>query len=137
MRFLPFLFLVIRRPSGCNSTIDHVAASLSFWPAFHTGPCLTAQFVSFTPPHTLVFVQKQGGCRTLTNFDLAVAAGGLLPQTAHSTDADAFTKISGSFFIVQADTAEQAWETLKKDPFWHSGEVVRQFSAFFRAARRD
>ncbi|RDX47480.1 hypothetical protein K466DRAFT_210106 [Polyporus arcularius HHB13444] len=52
-----------------------------------------------------------------------VAAGGLLPQTAHSTDADAFTKISGSFFIVQADTAEQAWETLKKDPFWHSGEV--------------
>ncbi|TFK84856.1 hypothetical protein K466DRAFT_495826 [Polyporus arcularius HHB13444] len=52
-----------------------------------------------------------------------VAGGGFLPQTAHSSDADALAKISGSFILVQADTAEQAWETLRKDAFWESGEV--------------
>ncbi len=58
-----------------------------------------------------------------------MAAGGFLPQTVQSSDADAVAKVEGSFLLIQADTAEQAWETLKKDVFWTSGEVVRQLPA--------
>ncbi|KAI0705317.1 hypothetical protein C8T65DRAFT_577662 [Cerioporus squamosus] len=53
-----------------------------------------------------------------------IAAGGLLPQAVQSSNADAITKVSGSFLVIQADTAEQAWETFKKDVFWTSGEVL-------------
>ncbi|RDX54422.1 hypothetical protein OH76DRAFT_1397713 [Lentinus brumalis] len=52
-----------------------------------------------------------------------IAAGGILPQTAHSSDADVADKILGTFLLVQADTVEQAWERLKGDTFWTSGEV--------------
>ena len=30
----------------------------------------------------------------------------------------------GSYYIFQADTAEQVWESLRKDAFYASGEVV-------------
>ncbi len=59
-----------------------------------------------------------------------MAAGGFLPQIVQSSDANAVAKVEGSFLLIQADTAEQAWETLKKDVFWTSGEVVRQLPAF-------
>ncbi|RPD58153.1 hypothetical protein L226DRAFT_537289 [Lentinus tigrinus ALCF2SS1-7] len=52
-----------------------------------------------------------------------VAAGVFLPAGINSSDADAVNKASGSYVIVQADTVEQAWATLKEDVFWTSGEV--------------
>ncbi|TFK84860.1 hypothetical protein K466DRAFT_601683 [Polyporus arcularius HHB13444] len=61
---------------------------------------------------------------SVTLTPLTVAAGGFLPQTVQSSDAGAVAKVEGSFLLIQADTAEQAWETLKKDVFWTSGEVL-------------
>ncbi len=33
-------------------------------------------------------------------------------------------KIVGSYLVIQADTMEQVWDSLKKDIFYSSGEVV-------------
>ncbi|KAI0705314.1 hypothetical protein C8T65DRAFT_653010 [Cerioporus squamosus] len=75
-----------------------------------------AQRAKHTPQHMVASAP-------LVQSGYIVAGGGLLPQTADSSDADAITKISGSFLVVQADTAEHALEKLKEDPFWTSGEV--------------
>ncbi|RPD58152.1 hypothetical protein L227DRAFT_577503 [Lentinus tigrinus ALCF2SS1-6] len=59
-----------------------------------------------------------------------VVGGGLLPQTVQSSETDSAAKVSGSFLVIQADTTEHAWEALKGDVFWSSGEVVRRCPAF-------
>ncbi|KAI8978191.1 hypothetical protein BD414DRAFT_494876 [Trametes punicea] len=50
-------------------------------------------------------------------------AGGLLPQTSKTTDPDALQRLVGSWMIVRAESIEHAWEIVKEDPFYTSGEV--------------
>ncbi|KAI0705306.1 hypothetical protein C8T65DRAFT_238607 [Cerioporus squamosus] len=52
-----------------------------------------------------------------------VTAGALLPPGVHSSDAGALDKAIGSVLIVQADNEEHAWDIVKKDVFYASGEV--------------
>ncbi|KAM5545108.1 hypothetical protein V8D89_001219, partial [Ganoderma adspersum] len=61
-----------------------------------------------------------------------VAGGGLLPDGANASDADVHGKIVGSYIVFQADTAEQVWDSLKKDVFYASGEVVGARATSFR-----
>ena len=42
----------------------------------------------------------------------------------NASDGDVHTKIVGSYMVFQADTPEQVWDSLKKDAFYASGEVV-------------
>ncbi|EIW53940.1 uncharacterized protein TRAVEDRAFT_23196 [Trametes versicolor FP-101664 SS1] len=49
--------------------------------------------------------------------------GGLLPADVKSTDADAATKMTGSFIIAQAESIDAIWALIKKDIFYTSGEV--------------
>lgn len=56
---------------------------------------------------------------------LAGLGGGLLPADVKSTDADAATKMTGSFIIAQAESIDAIWALIKKDIFYTSGEVVR------------
>ncbi|KAI0753510.1 hypothetical protein C8Q80DRAFT_1095962 [Daedaleopsis nitida] len=75
-----------------------------------------AQRAKHSPEHMKQNVPLvQSGC--------IVAGGGLLPQDVNSSDANVLGKITGSFLVVQAETMETAWETLKKDAFYTSGEV--------------
>lgn len=48
-----------------------------------------------------------------------------MPADTKSTDADAATKMNGSFIIVQAESIDAVWALIKKDIFYTSGEVVR------------
>ncbi|KAM5545107.1 hypothetical protein V8D89_001218 [Ganoderma adspersum] len=58
-----------------------------------------------------------------TEKGLLVAGGGVLPDGVNSSDADAQGRMVGSYFIFQADTTEQVWDSLRKDTFYASGEV--------------
>ncbi|KAI9060448.1 hypothetical protein FKP32DRAFT_1022701 [Trametes sanguinea] len=49
--------------------------------------------------------------------------GALLPQTKTTSEADVLKDCVGSFFFVQTDTLEEAWDIIKRDPFYASGEV--------------
>lgn len=51
--------------------------------------------------------------------------GGLLPADVKSTDPGAEDKIVGSFIVVKAESIDVVWDTIKKDIFYTSGEVVR------------
>ena len=53
-----------------------------------------------------------------------VAGGAVLPDGVSSSDTDAQRKMVGSYYIFQADTADQVWDSLKRDSFYASGEVV-------------
>ena len=66
-----------------------------------------------------------------------MAGGGILPDGVHYSDADALDKVTGSFVVVRADTAESVWEYLKKDPFYTSGEVVRIAVAYYTGRNTD
>ena len=55
-----------------------------------------------------------------------VAGGGTLSQGTLATSSDAMEKMTGSAFVVRADSEEQVWENLRKDPFYSSDEVVRR-----------
>lgn len=48
-----------------------------------------------------------------------------MPADVKSTDADAATKMTGSFIIAQAESIDAIWALIKKDIFYTSGEVVR------------
>lgn len=48
-----------------------------------------------------------------------------MPQDVKSSDANVSQNIIGSFLIVQATSIDAVWETIKKDIFYTSGEVVR------------
>ncbi|PIL32844.1 hypothetical protein GSI_04961 [Ganoderma sinense ZZ0214-1] len=52
-----------------------------------------------------------------------VVGGGVLPDGVQSSDAHVLAKVRGSYLIIQADTAEHVWDSLKKDAFYSSGEV--------------
>ncbi|CDO72647.1 hypothetical protein BN946_scf184985.g66 [Trametes cinnabarina] len=49
--------------------------------------------------------------------------GALLAPTAKSSDPDALKNPKGSWIFVQAESLEEAWEIVKQDPFYASGEV--------------
>ncbi|OSC98784.1 hypothetical protein PYCCODRAFT_1417111 [Trametes coccinea BRFM310] len=49
--------------------------------------------------------------------------GALLPQTSKTTDPDVLKNVIGSWIILRAESIEKAWETIKQDPFYTSGEV--------------
>ncbi|KAL7277531.1 hypothetical protein ACG7TL_008454 [Trametes sanguinea] len=52
-----------------------------------------------------------------------ILGGALLPPTMKTSDPEPLKKPAGSFFFVRADSLEQAWEIIKQDPFYTSGEV--------------
>ena len=52
------------------------------------------------------------------------AGGGVLKKGTLTTDADIMSKLTGSAFFVRADSEEEVWENLRKDPYYTSGEVV-------------
>ncbi|RPD72160.1 hypothetical protein L226DRAFT_537291 [Lentinus tigrinus ALCF2SS1-7] len=75
-----------------------------------------AQRAKHTPEHFAYFLPLMQSGRI-------IVGGGLLPQTVQSSETDSAAKVSGSFLVIQADTTEHAWEALKGDVFWSSGEV--------------
>ncbi|KAI9060452.1 hypothetical protein FKP32DRAFT_1687517 [Trametes sanguinea] len=52
--------------------------------------------------------------------------GALLPPTSKSSDPDALKNVTGSWMILRAENIEKAWDIVKQDPFYSSGEVWDQ-----------
>ncbi|OSC98783.1 hypothetical protein PYCCODRAFT_1470760 [Trametes coccinea BRFM310] len=59
----------------------------------------------------------------LIESGVIVLGGAMLPPTMKTSDADPLKRPTGSFLFVRADSLEQAWDIIKQDPFYTSGEV--------------
>ncbi|EJF57247.1 hypothetical protein DICSQDRAFT_183295 [Dichomitus squalens LYAD-421 SS1] len=82
-------------------------------------PGANANRVKHTPEHLTYN-------RPLSENGYIVAGGALLPEGSNSSDAGVHDNLAGSYLVVQADTIEQAWDALKKDVYYSSGEVWDQ-----------
>ncbi|KAJ3013967.1 hypothetical protein NUW54_g1432 [Trametes sanguinea] len=54
------------------------------------------------------------------------AGGALLAPTSKTSDPDALKNVTGSWFVLRAENIEKAWDIVKQDPFYASGEVWDQ-----------
>ncbi|KAI9060454.1 hypothetical protein FKP32DRAFT_1678794 [Trametes sanguinea] len=52
-----------------------------------------------------------------------ILGGALLPPTQKTSDPEPLKNPAGSFMFYQADSLEEAWNIMKQDPFYASGEV--------------
>ncbi|CDO72648.1 hypothetical protein BN946_scf184985.g67 [Trametes cinnabarina] len=82
----------------------------------HTFDVPNAQRTKHTDAHLVRIVP-------LIQQGIVKFAGALLTPTSKTTDSDTLAKTAGSILIVRAKDLEQAWEIVKQDPFYASGEV--------------